>query len=196
MEPVHSPAIVSPAGPEGPVGRTADEAARVLARDGPNALPPPMRRSPWQQLAAELVHFFALMLWAAAVLAAVAGMPALAIAIAGVVVVNVTGSPLFGSFSGPSDTDWYVLTLDHPGTLNLSYGSGQAAAPWVGVSVFDAGGKLLGSWSPEGGQSVQLNDLAAGSYYLSLAPQDGHWAPGQYSLAYSEFTPPGASSAS
>ncbi|MFN8022248.1 MAG: cation-transporting P-type ATPase [Acidimicrobiales bacterium] len=88
MEPVHSPAIVSPAGPEGPVGRTADEAARVLARDGPNALPPPMRRSPWQQLAAELVHFFALMLWAAAVLAAVAGMPALAIAIAGVVVVN------------------------------------------------------------------------------------------------------------
>ena len=69
-------------------GLTADEAARRLARDGPNALPPPARRSAVQQLVAELVHFFALMLWAAAVLAAIAGMPALAIAIAGVVVVN------------------------------------------------------------------------------------------------------------
>lgn len=69
-------------------GLTAAEAARRLARDGPNVLTPPVRRSAVRQFVGELVHFFALMLWAASVLAVVAGMPALGVAIAAVVVVN------------------------------------------------------------------------------------------------------------
>ncbi|MBK9180485.1 MAG: cation-transporting P-type ATPase [Acidimicrobiales bacterium] len=71
-------------------GLTSAEAAERLRRDGPNVLPPPARRSPWKELAHQLVHFFALMLWVAAGLAFVAGMPQLGVAIAVVVVVNGT----------------------------------------------------------------------------------------------------------
>ncbi len=78
---------------EPPVGRlgsglSAAEAARRLAADGPNVLPPPPRVHTWRRLLAQFTHFFALMLWAAAVLAFVAGMPQLAIAIVVVIIVN------------------------------------------------------------------------------------------------------------
>ncbi|MFC3890817.1 cation-translocating P-type ATPase [Lentzea rhizosphaerae] len=69
-------------------GLSSAEAARRLHHDGPNALPVARRRHPLLLLAEQLVHFFALMLWAAAVLAMVAGMPALAVAIVVVVVLN------------------------------------------------------------------------------------------------------------
>ncbi len=64
------------------------EAAERLRHDGPNKLPPPPRRSPWRQLLAQWTHFFATLLWVAAVLAATAGMPQLALAIAVVVIIN------------------------------------------------------------------------------------------------------------
>ncbi|GAA3795236.1 cation-translocating P-type ATPase [Amycolatopsis tucumanensis] len=69
-------------------GLTAAEAAERLRRDGPNALPAARRRNPAVEFVKQLVHFFALMLWVASGLALFAGMPALAIAIAVVVVVN------------------------------------------------------------------------------------------------------------
>ncbi|GAA0808225.1 cation-translocating P-type ATPase [Spirilliplanes yamanashiensis] len=69
-------------------GLSAAEAARRLAAIGPNALPEPGRPSPWLLLARQLTHFFALLLWVAAALAVVAGMPQLGVAIAVVVVVN------------------------------------------------------------------------------------------------------------
>lgn len=69
-------------------GLTTGEAAARLRADGPNRLPGPKRRHPSLVLAAQLVHFFALMLWVAAVLALLAGMPALAVAIVVVVVLN------------------------------------------------------------------------------------------------------------
>ncbi|PXY19015.1 cation-translocating P-type ATPase [Prauserella muralis] len=69
-------------------GLTAAEAADRLRRDGPNVLPTGRRRHPLLLLGAQLVHFFALMLWVAAGLALIAGTPALAIAIAVVVVLN------------------------------------------------------------------------------------------------------------
>ena len=54
---------------------------------GPNELP--TRRTPtWRRCGAEFVHFFALMLWVAAALAFVAGMPQLGVAIGVVVIVN------------------------------------------------------------------------------------------------------------
>ena len=67
--------------------RAADAIAR-LVRDGPNALPSPRPPPAWRQLAAQMGHFFALMLWVAGVLAFVAGMPQLGVAIFVVVVVN------------------------------------------------------------------------------------------------------------
>jgi magnesium-transporting ATPase (P-type) len=73
-----------------PRGLTAAQAAERLARDGPNRVPRPRPPSPWRQVAAQMTHFFAIMLWFAALLALVAGTPQLAIAI--VVVVVLTGS--------------------------------------------------------------------------------------------------------
>ncbi len=64
------------------------EAGARLRRDGPNALPVPRGPSAWRQLLGQLVHFFALMLWAAGALAFVARLPELGVAIFAVVVVN------------------------------------------------------------------------------------------------------------
>jgi magnesium-transporting ATPase (P-type) len=69
-------------------GLSPAEARRRLAADGPNRLPAPAPHPWWRALAAQMVHFFALMLWAAAVLAWIGGLPVLAVAIAAVVVVN------------------------------------------------------------------------------------------------------------
>ncbi|MFI0447503.1 cation-translocating P-type ATPase [Actinomadura sp. 6N118] len=69
-------------------GLTSGEAAARLRRDGPNVLPAERPPSPLISLAKQMVHFFALLLWAAAVLAYMGGLPQLAVAIAIVVVVN------------------------------------------------------------------------------------------------------------
>jgi calcium-translocating P-type ATPase len=71
-----------------PDGLSAREAARRLEAHGPNELE---RRqgAVWpRQVATQLVHPLALLLWAAAALAALAGTGTLAVAIAGVVVLN------------------------------------------------------------------------------------------------------------
>jgi magnesium-transporting ATPase (P-type) len=69
-------------------GLTDAEAALRLERDGPNALPEGSEHSWIRQLAGQFVHFFALMLWAAAGLALVGRMPELAAAIVVVILVN------------------------------------------------------------------------------------------------------------
>ncbi|MBI1903768.1 MAG: cation-transporting P-type ATPase [Planctomycetia bacterium] len=69
-------------------GLTAAQAAASRARHGLNLLPRP-RKTPWYaRLAGEFVHWFAALLWIAAVLAWLAGMPPLALAIVLVIVVN------------------------------------------------------------------------------------------------------------
>ncbi len=69
-------------------GLTAVAAATRLAVDGPNRLPTPPPVRTWRLLLGQLTHFFALMLWAAGVLAVVAGMPQLGVAIFVVILVN------------------------------------------------------------------------------------------------------------
>ncbi|WP_353651322.1 cation-transporting P-type ATPase [Nakamurella sp. A5-74] len=69
-------------------GLSSAAASRLLLSDGPNSLPPPRRRHPVLQLAQQMVHAFAVMLWVAAALSLVAGMPTLAIAIVAVIVIN------------------------------------------------------------------------------------------------------------
>ena len=69
-------------------GLTSGEAAERLATSGPNALPRPRRPSALRRFGAQLVHFFALMLWIAGGLAFVAGLPELGIAIFVVVLLN------------------------------------------------------------------------------------------------------------
>ena len=74
--------------PHLPPGLTDAEVTRRRSRYGENALPPPPHRPWWRHLLDQLVHFFALLLWGAAALALVAGLPELAVAIAVVVLVN------------------------------------------------------------------------------------------------------------
>ena len=69
-------------------GLTSAEVAQRRARDGPNELPRPDRKPAFLQLLAQWTHFFAILLWVAAALAAIAGMPQLAVAIAVVVLIN------------------------------------------------------------------------------------------------------------
>ena len=69
-------------------GLTSAEAAARLATGGPNRLPVSRGPQPLALLARQMIGFFAVMLWVAAGLAWIAGMPALAIAIAVVVLLN------------------------------------------------------------------------------------------------------------
>ncbi|TMS00347.1 cation-translocating P-type ATPase [Nonomuraea basaltis] len=69
-------------------GLTAAEAGARLAADGPNTLPAARRTPPAVLLLRQMVHFFALLLWGASVLALLAGMPLLAVAIVIVVLLN------------------------------------------------------------------------------------------------------------
>src|SRR5512144_1930014 len=69
-------------------GLSAAEVARRSAEEGPNRLPPPLRPSLLRQFLRQLTHLLALLLWVAAVLALIAGMPALTVAIVAVVLVN------------------------------------------------------------------------------------------------------------
>ena len=68
-----SAAAVDPA-----AGLTTREALETLERVGRNVLPEPTRPPTWRRLAAQFAHFFALLLWGAAGLALIGGMPALA----------------------------------------------------------------------------------------------------------------------
>ncbi|MEK7215115.1 MAG: cation-transporting P-type ATPase [Chloroflexota bacterium] len=69
-------------------GLNQTEIAQRLLEYGPNSVPVAPGK-PWLgRLAAQFVHFFALLLWAGGALALVAGMPALGWAIFGVIVIN------------------------------------------------------------------------------------------------------------
>ena len=69
-------------------GLSQSEADARLRQFGLNRLPHPPRRRWSLELAANFVHLFALLLWAGAALAWVAGMPQLAWAIVAVIFVN------------------------------------------------------------------------------------------------------------
>ena len=71
-------------------GLSAADAAAVLHREGPNRMPSVHHTPMWRQFAAQLFHFFALMLWVAGGLSMLAGMPQLGVAIFVVIVVNGT----------------------------------------------------------------------------------------------------------
>jgi len=70
------------------VGLTSAQVEDRLRRDGPNLLPEPSRPSSLRLLAAQLTHLLALLLWVAAGLALLAGMPQLSAAIVVIILLN------------------------------------------------------------------------------------------------------------
>jgi magnesium-transporting ATPase (P-type) len=80
--------LVTSTGPTAGAGLTTAAAEERRRRDGPNLLPAPRPHPAWRDLLAQLTHFFARMLWAAALLAVIGGMAQLGIAIAVVIVLN------------------------------------------------------------------------------------------------------------
>ena len=86
-EPAPPPAAVA-VGPSVLAGLTSAQAAAIAETEGPNLLPRPRGTPAWRMLVAQLTHFFALMLWFAALLAVLAGMPTLGGAIALIVFLN------------------------------------------------------------------------------------------------------------
>jgi magnesium-transporting ATPase (P-type) len=71
-----------------PAGLSSEEAARVLARVGPNLIAEAKGPSHLRRFLANFVQLLALLLWVGAVLALVAGLPQLSAAIVVVIVVN------------------------------------------------------------------------------------------------------------
>jgi magnesium-transporting ATPase (P-type) len=69
-------------------GLTSAAAAQRLATVGPNVIATAKRPSVLRELAANLVHLFALLLWAGAVLALIGGLPQLSVAIVVVILIN------------------------------------------------------------------------------------------------------------
>jgi P-type E1-E2 ATPase len=69
-------------------GLSTNDVAQRQARYGANVLPEPRHPAIWLALVRQLTHLFALLLWSAAALAFVAGMPQLAVAIVIVVLFN------------------------------------------------------------------------------------------------------------
>ncbi len=72
----------------GAAGLTTAEVLARRERDGANTLPEPPHDSLWRLLAGQLTHLLAMLLWVGAGLALLAGMPALALAIVVIVLLN------------------------------------------------------------------------------------------------------------
>jgi len=71
-----------------PRGLTSTEARERLLRDGPNVVPEVAHAGLLRAFVRQLTHLLAVLLWVAVVLALLAGMPALSVAIAVIVVLN------------------------------------------------------------------------------------------------------------
>ena len=69
-------------------GLTSAEVALLQDEGGPNRLQSAKPVPAWRQLLFEMVHFFAILLWVAGVLAIIAGMPQLGVAVFVVIVLN------------------------------------------------------------------------------------------------------------
>jgi len=69
-------------------GLSTAEAAELLARHGANEIPRAAQEPAWRKLLAQLTHLLAILLWVAAALAVLAGLPELAAAVVVIIVLN------------------------------------------------------------------------------------------------------------
>ncbi|RVW04214.1 cation-translocating P-type ATPase [Rhodococcus xishaensis] len=160
----------------GSAGLTSDTAAERLRVDGPNLLPTTRPAPAWRKLAAELTHFFALMLWVAAALALVADMPQLTVAI--VVVILVNGLFAFVQEERAEKASARLRDL-LPATVTVRR-SGElrtidAADVVVGDVLVIAGGDRV----PADGTLTVIHDLAVDESTLTGESEPIHKKPGE-----------------
>lgn len=84
---VRAAAATVPASPEG-TGLLPEQVDASRRAHGANVVPPARRKPTWRLLVDQMTHLLAVLLWVAAVLAVVAGMPELGAAISVIVVLN------------------------------------------------------------------------------------------------------------
>ncbi|QAU35559.1 pre-peptidase C-terminal domain-containing protein [Janthinobacterium sp. 17J80-10] len=75
-----------------------------------------------------------------------------------------------GRVSTETDVDWYRLTVDAPGALNLTFdaASNSAYYAYFKVAITNASGAVLSQMTTGEDFSVGLNIAAAGTYYISV----------------------------
>ncbi|RVW03259.1 cation-translocating P-type ATPase [Rhodococcus spongiicola] len=159
----------------GAAGLTSDAAAERLRVDGPNLLPTTRPVPAWRKLAAELTHFFALMLWVASALALVADMPQLAAAIVVVIVVNgvfafVQEERAEKASARLRDLLPATVTVRRDGELRTI----DAAGVVVGDVMVIAGGDRV----PADGTLTVTHDLAVDESTLTGESESVHKKPG------------------
>lgn len=115
-------------------GLSDDEVSARRARDGFNRLPKPHRPGVLARFVNQLLHFFALMLWVAVVLAGVAGLTELAVAIAAVVVLNAVFTTIQ---EGRADRAGERLALLVPRRVRVQRRSGTVDIPAEDLVVGD-----------------------------------------------------------
>ena len=119
------------------VGLSTEEAQRRLAEAGPNVLARPRRPSHVRRFAANLVHLFALLLWAGAALAWLGGLPQLSAAIVAVVLVNAVFAFVLRYF--PTQFEFITNQLDAFRASTLSVGvAGTLGLVWGALGFFGA----------------------------------------------------------
>ncbi|MFN7148032.1 MAG: cation-translocating P-type ATPase [Microthrixaceae bacterium] len=161
-------------------GLTASQAAERLAADGPNVLPSVSRTPAWRRLGAQLVHFFAVMLWVAAALAVIAGMPELGVAIVAIVIVN--GVFAFAQEQRAERASTKLLDLlpakvlvHRDGVTVEVTASGVVAGDLV---VLAAGDRVVADMTAVEAHDLELDEstLTGESDPIAVRPGDGLWA--------------------
>lgn len=156
-------------------GLSSAAADARLRADGPNRLPTVRPVPAWRKLLAELTHFFALMLWVAAVLALVAGMPQLAVAI--VVVILVNGIFAFVQEERAEKASERLRDL-LPSAVTVRRDGGprtvEAAAVVVGDVLLLSGGDRI----PADGRLLHTDDLAVDESTLTGESEPVHASDG------------------
>ncbi len=115
-------------------GLTTAEVIARQHRDGPNVLPTPRHPGAWHMFARELTHLLAVLLWVAAGLALLAGMPELTAAIVVIVVLN-AGFAFWQEYRADRSTQELRALL--PATARVVRNGVQADVPATDLVVGD-----------------------------------------------------------
>ncbi|MEX1357506.1 MAG: HAD-IC family P-type ATPase, partial [Gaiellaceae bacterium] len=170
--------IAAPGAAEARAGLGRDEARRLLAAVGPNVLAEERPPSHLRRFLAQLVHLFALLLWAGAGLSLLAGMPGVAAAIAAVVVVN-AGFAFFQEYRAERAAE--ALRRMLPVTARVRRDGEPAEVPAEelvpgDVLLLEAGDRVSADASLLASTELRVDNSALTGESWPVAPEEGVFA--------------------